>query len=83
MRRLRWIVAGICIVVLLITFFGFDAVGADCGDAIQSDGSETFECNAPAYVVMGAGLIACVGLVVVAAWAVLDRLIARRSRAGR
>jgi hypothetical protein len=80
LRRLRWPLIVLFAAVLVVTFLGFDSLGADCGDAIQADGSETFKCNAPAYVVMGAGVIALAGLAAMLLWLVIDWFVARRAR---
>jgi hypothetical protein len=78
MTRARWIVAGVCAVLVALTSVGFDALGGDCGDAVQAGGSESFECNTTAYVLLAAGAIGCVGLLGVGLWAAVDRTIARR-----
>lgn len=83
MRRLRWLIAAVCAGVLIAILAGFDALGADCGDAIAKDGGQSFECNTIAYVVMAAGVIALAGLVAMAAWAVIEWIITRRDRAVR
>jgi hypothetical protein len=80
-RNLRWLLAAVCAVVLVTVFAAFDSLGADCGDAINADGSESFECNTAAYVLMAAGFIALAGLVGVLAWAAIEWVIGRRDRA--
>ena len=83
LRRLRWLFTAIFAVMLAVTLLGFDNTGADCGDAIQADGSETFECNTMAYVVMAVGLIGLTGLASMLGWTVIDWFLVRRSRARR
>ena len=46
-------------------------------------GSETFECNTMAYVVMAVGLIGLTGLASMLGWTVIDWFLVRRSRARR
>jgi hypothetical protein len=78
LSRLRWAIGLLSAAVLAVALSGFDRLGADCGDAIQSDGSETFECNTMAYMVMAAALIALAGLAGALTWAGIDWLLARR-----
>jgi hypothetical protein len=80
MRRLRWLIAGVCAAVLIVVFTAFDSVGADCGDAPNAAGSESFECNTAAYLVMAAGLIALAGLLAVAMWAAIEWVAGRRRK---
>lgn len=58
MLNARWVIAALCAAVLIAVFAASDPLGADCGDAIAKDGSETFQCNAAAYLVMAAGFVA-------------------------
>jgi hypothetical protein len=78
MTRGRWIVAGVCAVLVALTTVGFDALGGDCGDAIQGGGGESFECNTTAYVLLAAGAIGCIGLLGVGVWSAADRILTRR-----
>jgi hypothetical protein len=79
-RNLRWLLATACAAVLIAVFAAFDSFGADCGDAIKADGSQSFECNTAAYVVMAAGFVAAAGLVAMVVRAAIEWLIARRER---
>lgn len=80
MRSSRWLFAAGCAAVLIAVLTASGSLGAGCGDAINKDGSESFECNTAAYVVMAAGFIAAAGLVGMVVWAVTDWIIARRER---
>jgi hypothetical protein len=79
MRNLRWLVTALCVTALIAVFAAFDSFGAGCGDAINKDGSQSFECNTAAYLVMAAGCVALARLVGMVVWAVIDRVVARRN----
>jgi hypothetical protein len=83
LRRVRWAFTAVFAAVLAVTLLGFDSLGADCGDAIQADGSETFECNTAAYIVMASAFIAVAGLLSMLAWGAVAWFLTRRARAGR
>jgi len=75
--RVQSIAAAIFAAVLIVTSQGFDSLGGDCGD-----GTAGFECNTAAYVLMGAGALACLGLAAVGLWAGFAWLTTRRERQG-
>jgi hypothetical protein len=83
MRNARWVIAVLCAAVLIAVFAASGALGADCGDAIDKDGSEAFQCNTAAYLVMAAGFVALAGLVGTVAWAAIEGIIGRRNRSPR
>ncbi|MEA2442012.1 MAG: hypothetical protein QOH76_3436 [Thermoleophilaceae bacterium] len=83
MRRLRRSLAALFAIALILPFTGFERFGADCGDAIQRNGTDAFTCNTPAYVLMAVGLIGLTGIVVIAVWTAFDWYRARRASHAR
>jgi hypothetical protein len=78
MAAFRWSLAAFFAIALVLPLAAFDTLGGDCGDAIQADGTESFTCNTPAFVLMVIALVGPAGLAGSAIWAARDWRAARR-----
>jgi hypothetical protein len=69
--RIRLSLAAVSAALLIFVYATFDRSGADCGDAVDPGGGDSFHCNALADVYMAVGALAAVVLLLVAAWALV------------